>query len=458
MLNSICLQSKVTIDNTGNVIHLPVIITPEGILSSYLEYLIVNRNRSRSWIDRSSFALRLLIDYTKQNEGCFEKPPQLFREFANALYTGTVGEDGGDQSWLRWKPRAEKDAAFLIGLITHYTDWLAIQNEDRNLQINPLKKPTSYEQWMSLAAHYQKKERAFLSHLWATHPEPSAYRQVMARRKSVSAGTESTKSFPEGRITDLLWDGFVRYGFEMSDGVHERLDLKNVLITMLMHYGGLRLSECLQIWVEDVTPWDDGTALVKVFHPALGKCDAKSPKRREELLMRFGLKPRFEYPKSHSLHAGWKDPAESNSSLHYFVVYWFPHSMGKTFNDLWRLYLTYQRISDGDHPFAFTTRSGAPLSIKGFNQALKRAVGRIHLPFSKEAGTSAHAHRHAYGQALANAGADSLIIRNAMHHKSIESQQVYTRLTEKQMRHHLVAINRDNTGIEGIVKRITNDE
>lgn len=438
------------------MIDLPVIVTRDGLLRSYLDYLIVNRSRSRSWIDRSVFAVRLLIDYTKQNQDLFEKPSQIFREFANALYTGTVGEEGEDPSWLRWKPRSGKDASFLISLITQYTDWLAIQNEDRTLQINPLKKPTNYEQWMSLAAYHQKRHRAFLSHLWASRPDPNIYRQVIARKSSRSAGTESTKAFPDGRIDDLLWDGFVRYGYEASKDPHKRLDLKCVLITMLMHYGGLRLSECFQLWIEDVAPWDDGTALVKVFHPSLGKRDKKSPTRRQELLERFGLKPRFEYPKSHMLHAGWKNPTVSNSSLRFFIVYWFPQSAGKTFKQLWRLYLTYQRHSDhGNHPFAFTSRTGAALSIKGYNQALRRAVRRIHLPFSKEAGTTAHAHRHAYGQALANAGADSLIIRNAMHHNSIESQQAYTGLTEKQMRFHLDALASEVAGPEGFTKRIT---
>lgn len=49
---------------------------------------------------------------------------------------------------------------------------------------------------------------------------------------------EPKKTFPEDRMNDLLWNGFVRYGYEESDKIYERLDLKNVLITLLMHYGG----------------------------------------------------------------------------------------------------------------------------------------------------------------------------------------------------------------------------
>jgi site-specific recombinase XerD len=280
----------------------------------------------------------------------------------------------------------------------------------------------------------------------------------MPRKVSRSNGNESKKSFPSGRIDDLLWNGFTRYGFETSDVVHERLDLKNVLITMLMHYGGLRLSECFHFWVEDVVPWEDGTALVKIFHPDKGRPRPNGPSRREELLNKYGMQPRFEYSKSHTLHAGWKAPKEDNESRHFLQVWWFPRSAGETFNDLWRLYLTYQRYPDGGkHPFAFTTQSGAPHSIKGYNQSLKRAVERVGLPFSKEAGTTAHAHRHSYGQALANANADSLIIKNALHHKSIESQQVYTELTDKQMRAHLSRLSPEHGLISPIKKGLTHD-
>lgn len=458
MLNSICLMSNIKLDNTGVVVELPVIVTADGVLRSFLDYSIVNRNRSRSWIERSTFAVRLLIDYSKQNQDCFEKPYDIFREFANCLYVGTIGDDGRDQSSLRWKPRSDNDAGFLIKLITQYTDWLAEQNEDKRLQINPKVKPTRYEEWMGLAAHYQKRRRAFLSHLWGSKPGSSHYRYVMPKTRS-SMSTESKKSFPEGCIDDLFWHGFVQYGFETSEKIEERLDLKNVLITMLMHYGGLRISECFHIWVEDIVPWDDGTALVKVFHPAKGKPLQNGPSRREELLQRFGMKPRFEYSKSRSLHAGWKDPKLDNAGRHFFIVCWFPQSVGETFNDLWRMYLTYQRHFDrGRHSFAFTTRTGAPHSIKGYNQALKRAIKRIGLQFSKDNGTTAHAHRHSYGNALADAGASPLIIRNAMHQKSIESQKVYTELSENQIRAKLKQLNPDQLSLSALTKRLSHEE
>ncbi|WP_087461882.1 hypothetical protein [Oleiphilus messinensis] len=174
-----------SIDNTGSKVSLPVVITTDGLLKSFLDYLVVYRTLSRSWIDRSVFAVRLLIDYTKQNESAFDNKFELFREFSNSLYTGTIGEDGKDPSWLRWKPRHEKDAAFLIGLITKYSDWLAQQNENKDIQINPKVKPSNYEQWMNLAAHLHKKRRAFLAHLWSNKPANESSRYVTPRTSSV---------------------------------------------------------------------------------------------------------------------------------------------------------------------------------------------------------------------------------------------------------------------------------
>ena len=44
-------------------------------------------------------------------------------------------------------------------------------------------------------------------------------------------------------------------------------------------------------------------------------------------------------------------------------------------------------------------------------------------------GTTAHGHRHAYGQRVSNAKIDRQVIQAGMHHKSDESQDVYTEPT-----------------------------
>lgn len=432
---SVKVNAKVRLDNTGVVQELPVILTEGGVLKSHLQYLAHYRSRSKSWADRSAFAVGLLLEFWEANQDAVIDPKRMFREFALSLYTGTVGEDGNDPSNLRWVPRKEADARQLIGHITHYCDWLAEINEDEGFRINPKVRPDSAGERMNVAAHYHRKRNAFLSHLFAKK-SVNHQRNVQLRRAQTIHNQEIVKFFPEGRMGDLLSEGFVRRGYSGAPDIAERLNLRDVLITMLMFYGGIRISECFQIWLNDITVVD-GHCIVKVHHPSQGLApDGISP-RVGYLKEHYGLLPRDQYPKNHRLHAGWKDPALASRSGKYFVVNWFPLEAGDRFRSLWSLYLKtqFEPPKFGDkHPYAFTTQTGSIYTIKAYTANRKRAVERIGLKFSKEAGTTAHADRHSYGQALANAGVRPEIIQKAMHHKSPDSQAVYTEPTEKEIR------------------------
>ncbi|NRB43079.1 MAG: site-specific integrase [Pseudomonadales bacterium] len=439
MLSSTLLRSNVTRDNTGITLSIPVIITKYGILKSYLDYLIVNRNKSESWKDRSAFSLRLLIDYIGQNEDCFKTPREMFTAFSDALFTGTIGTDGEDLSGLRWIPRNENDAASLIGYITQYTDWLAIKNDRSELQLNPYRESTNYEDRLNYAAYLHKKNNAFMSHLWADKsPTQSSTRNYTRNKKPSHTGHDEAKAFPQGRINDLLNQGFVRAGFSNSTIPHERLNLRNILITVLMHYGGLRVSECFHIFVDDIAKIKDKgfEFVVKVYHPANGTAPDGSS-RREYLLKKYNLQPRTEYPRSHKLHSGWKNPLLTDSKDEFFTVLWFPASAGELFYELWKMYLLKQRVHSADHPYAFTNRNGHPYTRASFKAANKRAVERIGLTYSKEACTTEHSHRHSLGRRLSESGASELIIRGVLHHKSLESQITYTAPSERETRNAL---------------------
>ncbi len=288
---------------------------------------------------------------------------------------------------------------------------------------------------MNLAAHYHRKRNAFLSHLFASAPINNQ-RAVHLPRSQTISNQETVKTFPKGRMGDLLSLGFVRRGCSGSTDINERLNLRDVLITMLMHYGGLRISECFHIWVEDIIHIE-GRCIVKVYHPSQGLAPDGKSNRAAFLSKTYGLLPRTEYRRSSTLHAGWKDPLLTSSTAKFFVVNWFPLEAGDRFIRLWALYLMrqYQQPKDSyRHPYAFTTASGRPYSIKAYTASRKRAVERIGLEFSKEAGTTPHADRHSYGRALAKGGLRPEIIKSAMHHKSLESQSTYTQPCEKEIR------------------------
>lgn len=428
------VNAKVRLDNTGNYYELPVILVDGGGLKSHLQYLANYRSRSMSWTDRSAFAVCLLLEFWGANEDAISDPKKMFREFSLSLFRGTISSGGDDPSNLRWLPRRESDARQLIGHITHYCDWLAEVNDDENLRINPKVKPDSVGERMNIAAHYHRKRNAFFAHLFSKHPD-NRQRAVQIPRSQTVFNQEPVKFFPEGRMGDLLAEGFVRRGFSGSPDIAKRLNLRDMLITMLMYYGGLRVSECFHIWVNDISNVD-GECIVKVYHPSQGLAPDGSI-RSNYLQKKFGLRPRDEYPKRHIRHAGWKDPALSSLSGKYFVVNWFPLEAGNRFMALWALYLQtqYEPPRFGEkHPYAFTTQSGDPYSIKAYTGSRQRAVERIGLEFSKRAGTTAHGDRHAYGQALKDAGLRKEFIQKAMHHRSPDSQAVYTEPTQNEMR------------------------
>jgi integrase len=72
---------------------------------------------------------------------------------------------------------------------------------------------------------------------------------------------------------------------------------------------------------------------------------------------------------------------------------------------------------------------GEMMPLRTQRESHKKAVERIGLIVRKNNGTTEHGHRHAYGQRLKNADIDDSIKKIAMHHKSIESQKVYTEPT-----------------------------
>jgi len=448
MHSSTVLTAQVTIDNTGSRFELSVIITSEGILKSHLDYLIVFRGKSESWKNRSVFAVRLLLDYMNANKGVFDKPRDMFREFSNSLFTGTVSNDGFDPSGLRWQSREQSNANFIINLVTHYTDYLSEVNEDENYKLNPFRDASPYEERLNWAAYYQKRERVFLSHLWKHKDAAIAnriVRHIPTRNKVLSHGDyEAAKAFPEGRINDLLYLGFVMPGKGHSDVLHERLNLRDVLITILMHYGGLRISEVCHIYVQDIVEFQlsgKNEQAVKVYHPSEGLAPIDEKMARREYLQKyFGIKPRNEYTASKRLFAGWKSPMLTNAKDKFFTIEFFPEKAKVQFFLLWKMYLMYQRVppkKGEEHPYAFTSREGTPYTIKSYSASRKRAVERIGLTYSKESGTTPHADRHRYGQNLAESGVSSIVIKTAMHHLSIESQQVYTQPTVKEVRRQL---------------------
>ncbi|WP_448119560.1 gamma-mobile-trio recombinase GmtY [Pseudomonas serbica] len=411
---------------------LPIILTEHGVLDQFARYIHLNRRKSRSWQDSATFAVQLLLEYMEANQSTSRTPQALFSEFSTALFTGTI-ERFNDPSGLWWQPRQPEDANKLIGHLTHFSDWLSSFNEKSNLQLNPWKEATRHEQRLNWAAYSHSRDNSFLSHLW--QGDPTGYSRSDRTSTPPINRQSPTKAFPEEKFGLLIEEGFRRY----TRDTLRSTDLRNSLISYLMHFGGLRLSEALSLWSDDVSI-EDGEVIVRVFHPQYGRGN-NGKKRSDILQQRYGLQPRNTLVKATDpLFLGWKNCLLTDPHRRCFEVYFHPHNTGLVFAALWRDYHLKQRVkptAGENHPYAFTNKNGQPYSHRMFRKAHKLAIERIGLEYAKLHGTTPHGHRHAYGQRLAENGADPLLIKNAMHHASITSSQIYTEPTAMQIRRGL---------------------
>lgn len=410
---------------------LPIIVTQHGVLDQFARYMHLNRLKSRSWQESATFAVQLLLEYMEANQDFYGEARALFHAFADALYIGTVSNNT-DPSGLWWQPRQPDDASKLIGQITHFSDWLAVVNEDARLQLNPWRQATRHEERLNWAAYSHRRDNAFLSHLWRSKPNASQTRTVRLMGMPVEQQTPA-KAFPEDHFELLVSEGFRRRARD-SRGL---IDLRNVLITYLMHFGGLRLSEALSLWCDDVSV-EGGEVIVRVYHPERGLAPGGKTYRAAYLQTQYGLQPRCRLVKATDpMFLGWKNNLITDPYRRCFEVFFYPRAAGEVFATMWRDYHLRQRVKPraGEmHPYAFTNNTGQPYSHRMFRKAHKLAVERIGLYCEKMQGTTPHGHRHAYGQRLARNGANSLLIKNAMHHCSIASSSTYTQPTTRQMR------------------------
>ena len=418
---------------------LPALLTEKGLIISHLRYLAWFNYKSDSWKERSCFALSLLLKYLDAVPEV-KKATDALKSFTETLVIGSIDpETFTDPLGLYWRPRSLRDANNLLFHITHYTDYLVLQEDYSAERVNPFRKATSYEERLNWCAYYHKQSNVFLNHL-TNHSEQIEQHKRVRLVESFNENVFSTEyavRFPEQHLERLLYLGFLK-----RDGTP---DYKSQAIAMLLNYGGLRKSEVFHIYVSDITlnPNYPKEALVRVYHPSLGEApDVGFKNRREYLLATTSYKPRNTYLGSERLYAGWKNPLLTSKSGYFEVVFNPPHK-AEEFLLVWANYLKYQRVEPArgeNHPFAFTNSKGMPETLKNFQRLHRRAVEKIGLVVKKEHGTTEHGHRHAYGFRARQAGLDQIAIQKAMHHKSPHSCLVYIKPTLEEVTEALKGI------------------
>ena len=439
------ISSKTYEDNTGRSIDLPTLLIEQNgetmIFEQLHRYQLKYSEKSKSWHKKLVQAVGLLLDYMEANQDYYSTPKEFFETFTKSVYSGTINEKGSDPSGLYWLPKRVETANMLLYALNGFSDWL--HKNYGTVQLNPWREATRYEERLNWMAQINKSHNSFLGHLNAVHEiseTAKVVRNIVRRRKPYSANG-ATKTFPENKINDLLWEGFknTRKNYELD--LVDRYNWRDIAITILMHGGGLRHSEVFHLWLKDVfpDPKDPNSAVVRIYHPSEGSApkDFKNPTtgkyitdRASYLLLKYGLLPRNKYAADDKRFAGWKDP-RLDSEEKYMHIYWFPKEWGKTFMFVWKMYLA-KRMKDGikdTHPFAFVSHSpntlGEMMPLRTQRESHEKAVEKIDLTVGKNYGTTPHGHRHAYGQRLNNAKVSSHIIQRSIHHKSEKSQGVY---------------------------------
>ncbi|MFO1397880.1 MAG: gamma-mobile-trio recombinase GmtY [Burkholderiales bacterium] len=420
----VVVNGKAITDNTGAAVALAVLLSPEGPIRSLIDYCLTVR-RSISWREKLVRAVKLFLEYLERNAVTGEEEWRLFRNFANALRSGTIDPKTRiDPSGLYWSGLDVREANLMIASLTEFFDWLGRREGPRAAAFNPVYAGNRWDQHIDKKAYDYRRNKAFLGHTWSDTPQ--AHGRVTRGEMAPKIFTKRPPMFPEDRFEELLLRGFRTAG---------RYDYRGMLITLLLFGGGLRVSEPFHLYMADVQPyWEDPTrAFVAVNHPSLGIApngwknqSGKRGSRAEYLSEKYGLTPRHQV--RGKLHAGWKHPALDDR--YYMQVQWLPSTYGQWFLQVWVRYLEQVASLPRDHPYAFINVSRSPIggiyTIASYLKALEAAVDRIGLTFGKAWGTTAHGPRHAYAQRARQGGIHPVIIQRMMHHCSPDSQKIYT--------------------------------
>jgi integrase len=419
--------------------------TPTAMMP-LVDYILEHgRTRSLAWQRELTRSVGLLVDFLQANVQHFQMMdtrPQVLAAFADALVGGTMNLEGNDSSGLYWEPKSIARATMALNAVTAFSDWLV--NRYATTALNPWTNASVAEQIAYWRRFENRRAYALLRHTMSRANQAAAAlqtRAVRVRRKDVSALPGSPpKTFPEARMADLITKGFARPGKTSSSRWYEQINVRDALIAILLHGGGLRESEPFHLYVGDIAidPRNPGSALVKIYHPEQGAApdDFFDPitgkklqgDRETYLRTKWMLEPRNLNPGR--FHAGWKDLQLTDQREKYAMVHWFPSWWGEVFLFLFRIYITEFRSRHCQHPYLFVSQkegvAGDMYTIDSFRQAHAKAVKRIGLEVGKAYGTTPHGHRHAYGQSMVNAGVDQKVVQRAMHHNSIASQEPYT--------------------------------
>ncbi|MBB2749802.1 UNVERIFIED_ORG: hypothetical protein GGI57_000468 [Rhizobium aethiopicum] len=429
-------------------------------VESLLDYFEDNHAKEHQWrlnivrgvgqlIEHSVEMLRYMSDEQRRAP---DEPIEryLLRKFALNIANGTTTVDNGvtkDALGLYWKPRGE-EADRILANVSAYLTWLGERKEASrwafaasvaDVENTPL---YAFRKAAELAI---RKKVSLLSHI--KREGRSLRHRFAAITGEHSQSTNPVYAFPSKYVAPMVFEAF-----QAAEG---EVDHEAELIALILLAGGLRSCEPFHLFVSDVQFLGD-EPVIFMHHPEDSKIihGGKTMSRRKYLNDRFKLLPRTLQMGPGK--AGWKSVMGDVDGT---TVHWLPlDAIKELLTRKLRRYILQIRPAImrarpkhlGDHPFLFVnardaTASGGgnigdPYTMSAFKGAWERAIRRLALLYDdpdltvkKEKGTSLHGPRHFYGRFLRTLELPPDIIQQAMHHNSILSQNVYTRLTSAEV-------------------------
>lgn len=178
---------------------------------------------------------------------------EVFAAFGDDILYGTarVGEDPSD---LWWNSTSPNNCLLILRRLLKFCDWLEVNYGTWHM--NPWSEnPTPLDQILFWRHWAKSKEESILSHI---KNSDNAHTDKMGRtisypvRETVSL--KDPKAFPQELIGPLFQQGFIRPGYENHPDIFERINIRDVLITMLCLFGGLRMPSGWLSRLAEATP------------------------------------------------------------------------------------------------------------------------------------------------------------------------------------------------------------
>lgn len=410
---------KVQDQITNNFIELPVIFDEEGkpfykLIQYCLHKFTVGKFRLSS-IKHVVYAVELYLQFNLVNRIKVKNSKEKFKLFYEALYKGTINDEGFDESGLYWKPFQPDTANIYLDALSKFGDWLHI--EYGNQLLNPVVENDYKSKVLLQYAYYYKTKANILSHLQIRKNFNFKFSREFKIRKSIKREKGDIQQFP-----DPLFNRLIIHGYDAV--TDKRMALRDILILLLMHGCGVRVSEALHLWLYDVNIL---TKTVKIFHPKSGNAPGgRYRKNRQEYLWeKYKLKPRTDIMGNQ--HLGWKSVSVNKDGA--IDLFWKEDGMRDFFFELWTIYLSYLAVLEINHPYAFMNFNKKdflkPYTLSSFQKNYNSAMQRLGVKVDKASGLSTHGHRHNYAMTLKERGHGPLIIQRALHQSNVYSQLPY---------------------------------